>query len=47
MSSRELFERLRALSPDDTPAIEALLPWRIAERDAKSAQPQTPREAAV
>ena len=35
---RELFEKLPAISPQDTDAIEALLPWRVAERTADAVQ---------
>ena len=37
---RELFEKLPAISPQDTDAIEALLPWRVAERAADAVQPE-------
>jgi hypothetical protein len=44
---RELFIRLPAIAPDDTAAIEALLPWRIAERAAPIAPRERPQEAAA
>ena len=37
---RELFEKLPAISPQDTDAIEALLPWRVAERTGDAVEPE-------
>ena len=34
---RQLFEKLPAMRQDDTDAIAAVLPWRVAERQAASA----------
>jgi hypothetical protein len=33
---RELFEKLPAMGPEETDAIEALLPWRGAERQTQA-----------
>ncbi len=44
---RQLFEQLPAIAPDDTDAIEALLPWRVAERQAAPAASKKPDHAAA
>ena len=44
---RELFETLPAIPSEDTDAIEALLPWRVAERQAKLDDSKNPETAAV
>lgn len=44
---RELFEQLPAIAPEDTDAIEAMLPWRVAERQAKQADSKNPDHAAA
>jgi len=44
---RELFEQLPAIDPNDTEAIEALLPWRLAEREAKQADSKNTDHAAA
>ena len=44
---RQLFEQLLAMRPDDTDAIEALLPWQVAERQAAPAASKNPDHAAA
>lgn len=42
---RQLFEQLPAMRPDDTDAIAAVLPWRVAERQAAPAVSKNPDHA--
>ena len=44
---RELFEKLPTIGPEDTDAIEALLPWRVAERQTAQADSKNPETAAA
>ena len=44
---RALFEQLPAIEPNDTDAIEALFPWRLADCDAERADSKDPNHAAA
>ena len=44
---RRLFEQLPAIDPEDTVAIEALLPWRFAEAAATSPISENPADSAA
>ncbi len=44
---RELFEKLPAIPPEDNDAIEALLPWRVAERQTQASDSKNPETAAA
>jgi transposase len=44
---RELFEKLPAISRDDNDAIEALLPWRVNERQTRAGDSENPETAAA
>ena len=44
---RELFEKLPAIVAEDTDAIEALLPWQVAERQTQPADAKNPETVAA
>lgn len=44
---RQLFEQLPAIDPDDTDAIQALLPWTVAKQQAAVVDSKNPENAAA
>jgi hypothetical protein len=44
---RVLFEKLPAITPEETDTIEAMLPWRVAQRQTQAADSKNPGTAAA